>query len=74
MFATQKRNGQNLKQGGIESGKFAFGQLPSLTFCPDGNHKSPRCLDLVQSHTILRSLIGTTVPMVQKRRDGWSIW
>lgn len=44
------------KKGGIESGKFAFGQLPSLTFCPDGNHKSQHCLDLVQSHTILRFL------------------
>ena len=56
MFATQKRNGQNLNKVESTSGKFAFGQLPSLTFCPDGNHKSPRCLDLVQSHTILRFL------------------
>ena len=51
-----KEEWPKFKQGGIESGKFAFGQLPSLTFCPDGNHKSPRCLDLVQSHTILRFL------------------
>jgi glutathione S-transferase len=51
-----KEQWPTFKKGGIESGKFAFGQLPSLTFCPDGNHKSPHCLDMVQSHTILRFL------------------
>jgi glutathione S-transferase len=44
------------KKAGIESGLFPFGQLPSLSFCPDGNKTSDDCFHLVQSHSIMRFL------------------
>eukprot|EP00949_MAST-11_sp_MAST-11-sp1_P001208 g1208.t1 len=39
-----------------KSGKFPFEQLPSLSYCPTHDEKDPACVDLVQTHTIMRFL------------------
>lgn len=44
------------KASGLESGMFPFGQVPSLSFCPDGKKDSEECIHLVQSHTIMQFL------------------
>lgn len=38
-----------------ESGAFAFNQVPGLRYCPDRNTEEG-CMDVVQSHTIMRFL------------------
>jgi|EP00945_MAST-04E_sp_MAST-4E-sp1_P005295 glutathione S-transferase len=45
-----------IKEEGTKSGMFAYGQLPALSYCHDGEKDSESCLHMTQSHTIMRFL------------------